>query len=540
MGSLSRILLTSAIATLLLSRILAAGSTGLLLTFAATTALLALAKFVYAVLLWPYLFSPLRHLPGPKSRSWFMGELSKILALPSGEPQKEYLRIPNDGLLRYLWMWNEERIFPTNARVVQQALSTDADIWTKPPAVRSGLALVLGTRSVLFTEGEEHRLQRRILAPAFSRRQIRNLVPVFWEKAVLMGGKVLADAAAQENGAVNISRWASLATLDIIGAAGLGYEFRALEKGENGSELAAAYATLFSPRPAANLLQLANLFLPSWFVYRLPIRRVREVRAAHRTIRKVARELAAAAKTRELASKKPAEDDSDDERDILSVLVKSGEFNTPDGDVVIRDQLMTFLAAGHETTATLLVWAMHLLTLHPQWQHTLRAEVRAAFPAGCPDTVTYEQLEGLKHLHHFTLETARYFPPVPLTMRMNNRATTLAGVFVPKGTVLVVVPWALHRDAKIWGADADEFRPERWAAEHPPMESNYALLTFLAGPRNCIGKGFAEAEFKALLAALVGRFSFEGTGQVIEIQGGITSRPKGGLSVRVEEVPGWA
>jgi cytochrome P450 len=427
-----------------------------------------------------------------------------------------------------------ERIVPTNARLVQQALSTDSDIWTKPPPDRFRLGLVLGQRSVLFSEGEEHRLQRRILNPAFSRRQIRNYVPVFWKKAMIMGDKVAADAAKGE--VVDIGRWSSLATLDIIGAAGLGYEFDAMEQGEDGNELAAAYATFFSRSPQAQTMRLLVFFIPIWILYWLPTKRAREIRTAHRSIGKVCAELIST-KRRELAEKKAAGNDTDDERDILSVLIKSGEYETADGAGVIRDQLMTFLAAGHETTATQLSWAIHLLIEYPKWQKILRDEIRGAFPLGCPESITFEQLESLKSLQNFASEAIRFFPPVPLTLRQNNRDTTLNGVFVPKGTHLAIVPWALHKQPDIWGEDAEEFKPERWEGDQP-MESNYNLLTFMAGPRNCIGKDFAKSEFKALLALLVGRFQFEGTGAKIEIQGGITSRPKA-LKVIVKEVAGW-
>ena len=203
---------------------------------------------------------------------------------------------------------------------------------------------------------------------------------------------------------------------------------------------------------------------------------------------------------------------------------------------------MTFLAAGHESTATLLVWAIHMLTLHPRHQTQLRDELRAAFPAGLPppDAMTYECLDGLRQLHCFCEEVIRFYPPVAMTMRENVRDTTLAGHFVPRGTALVIVPWALHYDPKIWGPDAHQFRPERWAGG--AMESNYHLLTFLAGPRSCIAGGqggFARLEFKALVAALVAQLRFETVvGEAVEIQGGLTSRPKGGLKVRVQAVAG--
>lgn len=181
-----------------------------------------------------------------------------------------------------------------------------------------------------------------------------------------------------------------------------------------------------------------------------------------------------------------------------------------------------------------------MLTQHPSYQTQLRAEIRSAFPDGYPDTISYEQLEALKLLNLITEEVIRLYPPVALTMREANRDTTLDGHFVPKGTTLVVVPWALQRNPEVWGADADEFRPERWEDDLLAGGKGINILTFLAGPRNCIGMGFARMEFKALLVALVGRLEFEAPlGRTFEIQGGLTSKPRGGMKVDVKVVGGW-
>ena len=179
-------------------------------------------------------------------------------------------------------------------------------------------------------------------------------------------------------------------------------------------------------------------------------------------------------------------------------------------------------------------------TQNPQYLGRLRAEIRAAFPGGCPATVSYEQLDALKLLRNITEEVARVYPPVAVTSRENNRDTTLGGQFVPKGTMLVFAPWALNRDPAVWGADADEFRPERLDDEMVSGLSNYNVLTFLAGPRNCIGINFAKMEFKALLAALVGRLDFEAPKRLepMEIIGGITNRPKD-VTVKITVVDGW-
>lgn len=536
MARYTPILATSGVITILLTRLLPhLLFVGPVTTFICLVSTLSLARAFYYIIIWPRFVSPLRHLPGPERESYFMGHGNSIINMPIGEPHKAFLKIPNDGLIRYHTLWNREHIMPTNARVLQQALTTDIDIWVKPPQMRLGLGRILGSRSVLFAEGEEHKAHRRIMNPAFSRKQIKNLVPVFWEKAVYLGDKVASEAPKQENaGWLDMALWASLGTLDIIGAAGLGYDFRAMETGGNGSEIARAYNVIFTQRRGRKVMQLLMTIFPNWLLKNIPIKRNIEMRAAHASIVSACHELIRT-KRQELKSQTAG-----DEKDILSVMINSSYWDAPStgGDDGIQEQLMTFLAAGHETTSTLVQWALHLLTLHPQYQTLLRTELRNKFPT-CPSPahMTYEILDSLPLLRNFTQEVIRFYPPVALTMREAARATTLDGHPIPAGTTLVIVPWALQKDPKVWGPDADEFRPERW--EGRTLDSNYDILTFLAGPRICIGKDFARMEFMAIMAVLMARFTFESTGREIEIQGGITSRPKGGLKLKVTEVGGW-
>jgi cytochrome P450 len=225
--------------------------------------------------------------------------------------------------------------------------------------------------------------------------------------------------------------------------------------------------------------------------------------------------------------------------DILSVALSSGGFS--DEDLV--NQLMTFLAAGHETTASALSWAVYLLCKHPDVQARLREELRAELPAfSTLNTISAAQIDRLPYLHAVLNEVMRLFPPVPLTMRKSATDTTIQSHFIPAGTTILICPWAINTSAALWGDNARDFVPERWlapgCANTGGAESNYAVTTFLHGPRSCIGKDFARAEFACLVASLVGRFDMELEDKewVLQIQGGITARPKGGLRVRVRHV----
>jgi cytochrome P450 len=129
-------------------------------------------------------------------------------------------------------------------------------------------------------------------------------------------------------------------------------------------------------------------------------------------------------------------------------------------------------------------------------------------------------LQSLSLLNGACSETLRLYPAINIIYRNTVRPTVLAGNAIPAGVQVILSPWAINRDKRFWGDDAEEFRPERWididaetSAEKPNnsggAESNYTNLTFLHGPRSCIGHNFAVAELRCLVAMFVGRFEFE-------------------------------
>lgn len=235
--------------------------------------------------------------------------------------------------------------------------------------------------------------------------------------------------------------------------------------------------------------------------------------------------------------------------DIVTVALGSGGF----GDEQLVDQLMTLLAAGHDTTASALTWALYQLLRFPDKQRRLRDEVRAGLPPPTPGggAVSSADVDALPYLHAVCSEALRTHSPVPLTVREAARDTTVQGVAVPRGPRLAVAPWATNVDAALWGPDAAEFRPERWLGPGAGSgggavgagagvgvggaASNYAFLTFLHGPRSCIGAGFARAELACVLAAWVGRFDFAlADARLLDdaqmrFKTAVTARPAGGM-----------
>ncbi|KAI5868307.1 cytochrome P450 [Durotheca rogersii] len=546
----------------------------------------------WKVILWPKVFSPLRHLPQPKGNTFWLGHFGKIKAEPTGIPMREWAAtIPNDGVIRYLGFLNQERLLLTSPKALADVLVTRNYDFQKPEHIRFGLARLVGD-GILVSEGDEHKFQRRNLLPAFAYRHIKDLYPSFWQKAdevvEAMTRTIAADplsladlpegvaaAAAASGGGptavIEVGGWASRVTLDIIGLCGLGRDFGAVQNPD--TELSRAYRGVFSPTPQAQQLAALSLVIPEWVVSRIPVQRNNDILAANATIRGVCRDLIREKRERQArsaAEKKrreaeggaaPAEDAGRDrrDRDILSVAIESGAFS----DDNLVDQLMTFLAAGHETTATAMTWAVYLLARHPEVLARLRAEVRAALPApGSGRGVTSVEVDRLPYLTAVCSEVLRFYAPVPLTLREAAVDTEIAGHRVPRGTAIIVSPWATNLDTTLWGPDAHLFNPDRWlsptaaaaaAAAEPAAtanasggaSSNYAFLTFLHGPRSCIGLAFARAEFACLLAAWAGRFEFrlrypeEEDERKIDIKGGVTARPQRGMHVYATVVEGW-
>lgn len=358
----------------------------------------------------------------------------------------------------------------------------------------------------------------------------------------LLGGESRTRKLAPNTDVVEIRDWASRMALDIIGATGLGRDFGAIKDPDN--DLAKTYNLLVKVTPGAQLLAALQLVIPGWIVNLLPVKRNSTVQEASNALRSVCRELIAE-KKQKLANK------TLEDVDILSVALASGGFN--DEDLV--SQLMTFLAAGHETTAMAMTWMVYMLCLHPEVQDRLRDEVRSRLPSLDDESTAVSALDidHMPYLKAVCNESLRYCPPAPVSARVSAVDTTICGQQVPRGTRVLIVPQAINRSRALWGPDAEKFNPDRWlpyfdgdkAAASGHATSNYAFLTFFHGPRSCIAQGFVKAEIACLLAVWVGRFRFELNNEDeydednMKVRGIFTARPQNGLWVKVTVLDGW-
>ncbi|KAL8689992.1 MAG: hypothetical protein Q9224_004512, partial [Gallowayella concinna] len=254
---------------------------------------------------------------------------------------------------------------------------------------------------------------------------------------------------------------------------------------------------------------------PFWkikeFLLGAPLRRaVREVKRFGNEIVSAAVEI----RTKSNGAKSKSAKDADPLRDNL---INSLLDHIPDHQVV-ADAAMNYLSAGRDTTAQSLTWTLYLLLRHPQHQEALIEEVAKVFPSASASSslhgVTYESVlpTSLPYAHSIFTETLRLYPPVPFELKECTTATTFPdGTWLPEGSVVIWVPWAMGRSHRIWGQDSEDFRPSRWLNRVNSMvlqKSPYEFPVFNAGPRSCLGKKLAELLAVAVLARLMWRYDF--------------------------------
>lgn len=181
-------------------------------------------------------------------------------------------QIPNDGIIRYLDMFNAEILVPVSPKVLAEVLVQRPYEFIKPPGLVTGLGKILGV-GVFLAEGEEHKKQRKDLLPAFAFRHIKELYPIFWMKSGELVQQLILHGQAGYRGddkpgaSVDVKDWASRATLDIIGLAGLGRDFNAIKDPDN--ELICTYKKIFSPGRGGQITAALFMIAP-WLLRALP------------------------------------------------------------------------------------------------------------------------------------------------------------------------------------------------------------------------------------------------------------------------------
>lgn len=511
--------------------------------------------YTYGMIIYPRFISPFRNLP--VLRIPYGRDLNLVTEMPRGKtPLIGATANPNADILILKGVrFSPEVIVPISPAALRDLMSTNTYDFVKPYGLRHFLASVIGY-GLITTEGNVHKRQRKALVPAFNVKHIRALYPTMWEQTGILLEEM--QKANDKAGDVEIGEWASRLALDIIGRSALSRNFQSLTTSEH--PVAKSFHSILDPEPHMVRFLGLNLAFPITLTRLLPLEANRVVRRESDYLRSFCTELLVDQK-RVLDSRSHREKRDDDANDhsILRNIIESGEFN----DDELVDQMLTFIAAGHETTGSSISWAMHLLTL-PRYKHyqaKIREEVRAAFKVNDGEsaanfdvyhTPSWNEFESLPYLNGLCEEILRLFPAVPTTLRESIRWTSLANVPVPPDTLILVVPWAVNRNPNYWGPDADVLKPERWvdqlpdgsirANKHGGASSNYCEITFLHGPRACIGRDFAKAELRCVLAGILGRFEvsrLKGDNGEVQITGAVTTKPRGGLKISLQRVEGW-
>ncbi|KAN0097940.1 Cytochrome P450 [Tylopilus felleus] len=482
---------------------------------------------------------------GPSSSSctgtsWIYGNMGDIFNAENSVLHEKWVK-QYGNTLRYKGFFNSSRLFTMDTRAINHVLIHSND-YQKPAQVRYNLSQILG-EGLLFVEGAQHHQQRRIMVirslricpfnPAFGPAQIRELTDIFLEKAVrlcdVLSSEIAKDPAGTTTGArLDIMPWLSRMTLDVIGLAGFNYNFDALNANEKPNELSQAFATVIAPSQG----QIFPLLQARFPILRIiPNERARNVQIAQRTMTRIGKQLMWSAKAAAHASateKGEIEKNSLHGRDLLSLLIKANMASDipesqrlPDEDVLA--QVPTFLAAGHETTSTATTWALYAMTKAPEVQIKLREELVSVDM----ETPSMDELMALPYLDAFVRETLRVHSPVPNTLRIAMKDDVIPvekpytdkygviheSIRISKGDTLIIPILSINRSEQLWGPDSQEFKPERWqnipgAVSQIPGVWGH-LMTFLGGPRACIGYRFSLVETKAILFTLVRAFEFE-------------------------------
>ncbi|KAJ7735826.1 cytochrome P450 [Mycena maculata] len=492
----------------------------ILLPIAAT--LLSYGLFHVLQFVYRELTSPLRHVAGPRNPSFILGNFTKMSGDPTITDKWRREFGPN---FRFNHLFSISHLHTADLKAVTHVL-TNGVVYQRPTAGRDATRRLLGN-GLLSLELDEHKRQANCVQnQAFGVAQVRLLTETFVEKAIelreIWAGQV---APGNTEARIDVLTWLRRMTLDVIGQAGFNYQFDALDTKGKPNELNQAFTDLFhSPTTERDAgFRFAQSLIP--ILRLLPVPGAKYTKNAREKMFTISSEIVSTSKANIKAS--TGEKSLSGRRDLLSVLLKSNlSPNIPESqrlsDAEVVDQIPAFFVAGHETTSSAVSWALHALSFNIAAQSKLREELLTV----STENPTMDELNALPYLESVVREILRVHAPVVFITRMAMEDDVLPlskpyidktgkshdSLPIPKGQIIHIPILAINTDPEIWGEDAAEFRPERW--EHVPdavsgIPGVWAnLLTFLAGPHNCIGFRFSLVEIKVLLFVLIRAFEF--------------------------------
>ncbi|KAH7532901.1 cytokinin hydroxylase [Ziziphus jujuba] len=440
---------------------------------------------------------------GPKPRL-FIGNMLELAAMVSKSTSHDMNTISHDivgRLLPHFVAWSkqygkrfiywhgiiEPRMCLTEIELIKELLFKHSSISGKSWLQQEGCKHFIG-RGLLMANGKDWHHQRHIVAPAFMGDKLKSYAGYMVEctTEMLQSLKKEVELGRTE---FEIGEYMTRLTADIISRT----EFDSCyEKGKKIFNLLTdlqhqcAKASRYFCFPGSR-------FLPS--KYNIEIKKMKV------QVEKLLMEI--------IQSRKDCAEvgrSSSYGNDLLGMLLNEMKEKKENGFSLnlqlIMDECKTFFFAGHETTALLLTWTVMLLASNPSWQEKVRAEVKQ---------VCNGQTPSVDHLSKFTLlnmvinESMRLYPPASVLPRMAFEDIKLGDLHIPKGLSIWIPVLAIHHSEELWGKDANEFNPDRFASKSFVPGR---FIPFAAGPRNCVGQSFAMMEAKIILAMLISRFSF--------------------------------
>lgn len=368
-----------------------------------------------------------------------------------------------------------------------------------------GMKMVLG-EGLVTSDGDHWRRQRKLAQPGFHRARLAGFVDTMVE---CTRDRITAWDDRRDEGAVDIHHEMMELTFRIVG--------RTLFSMELGRHTDAVGPAIKVALDHAND-QVENLWpVPTW----LPTPANFRFRKAMQTLDRLVYDIIGTRRR-----------DGGEHADLLAMLMSATDETGTERmtDRQLRDEVLTLALAGHETTANALSFTWYLLSKHPEVERRLFQEVTTVLGEAEP---TLADLERLEYTGWVVNEAMRLYPPAWMFERQALAEDTLSGYRIPKGSIIGICPWSVHRHPGLWD-NPEGFDPERFSPERSEGRPRYAFIPFGGGPRTCIGNHFAIMELKILIAMIARSYRLALVeGGEPELEPGITLRPRRGISMQL-------
>jgi len=383
----------------------------------------------------------------------------------------------------------------------QQVLASQAANFRKDNRFYEELRLSAGN-GLLTSQDADYQRQRRLIQPLFTKRRVDGYATAM----------TLEAAATAES-------WRDTAEVDLVREMNR-LALRTVSRVLFGADVEAAVDVIDRNFPVVSNYVEQRGYSPLNPPRTWPTPANRRAEAATHEIYAVC--------DRIIAERRAQGEDTDD--DLLSLLSRAD--TEQDGSLdptEIREQVLIFLLAGHETTATALAFALHLLALHPEEQTRAHQEVDAL---PCDGPLTAADLDRLPYLTKVLKEATRLYPAAAVIGRRSVEAAEIDGHLIPAGADVLVFPYVTHRHPGLW-PDPDRFDPDRFTPERENARHRYAWFPFGGGPRACIGQHFSMLESVLALAVLLRSYELEALDTEVPVAAGITLQATGPARVRL-------